>query len=253
VSTAGSERLRVLVLGWHGSTERHLRPIARTWEALGVEARTIVPDTWRAMSRRHGWQHLGARLCEGELDERPWLAHAFSNAGFWSLGALLEAAARDAPEKLAAHRGTVLDSAPGFPERVSPLFTARFAAMAMTPSVLAAIGRTPLPVHPVVTPALGVFLGLWHLVSPGQVRFMERSQARFIARHARKPLLSIWGGADTLVLPRYVESFLARAEAGGVPVDRLYFEETGHVRHFVEHRREMGDRIAEWLARVGRT
>lgn len=251
-----AEPARVVVLGWHGSRERHLRPVARAWEKLGAEPMVVVPDTWRAMSFRHGWPRLGERLLDRleRLDPthdgvvRPWLAHAFSNAGFWSLAALLDAAARRAPERLGAHRATVLDSAPGFPEKVSPFFTAKYASMAMTPAVLEALGRKPREVHPLVTPPLAVFLGLWHLVAPGQVRFMERSQADLIARHRGTPLLSIWGGADRLVLPRYVEAFNARAALAGVPVERLHFPETAHVRHFLEHRREVTQALAALLA-----
>lgn len=250
-------RPRVLVLGWHGSRERHLRPIARTWETLGAEPHVVVPDTWRAMSFPHGWPRLGERLLadleridprDADGRARPWLAHAFSNAGFWSLAALLDAAAAHDPGRSSAHLGTVLDSAPGFPERVSPFFTARFASMAMTPSILAALGQKPRETHPLVTPPLALFLGLWHLVARDQVRFMETSQARFIAHHAGKSLLGIWGGADRLVLARYVTSFLERAERGGVRVERRFFPTGAHVRHFIEHRSEVAAALGAFLA-----
>lgn len=242
--------LRVLVLGWHGSRERHLRPIARAWESLGCAPRIVVPETWRAMSFRNGWPRLGERLLR-DHEEGPWIAHAFSNAGFWSLCAMLFAAEERAPSVLAAHAGTVLDSAPGFPEKVSPLFTAKYASMAMTPSLLAALGRPQREVHPLVTPPLALFLGLWHFVARDQVRFMESSQARFLALHRHKQLLSIYGGADRLVRPKYVESFLDRAESAGVPVERLFFPTSRHVRHFLEHRHEVRDQLRAFVARVG--
>jgi hypothetical protein len=248
--SAAAAKLRVLVLGWHGSKERHLRPIARAWESLGLEPRIVVPETWRAMSFRNGWPRLGQRLLDAHGGDGPWIAHAFSNAGFWSLCAMLSAASERAPAVLAAHTGTVLDSAPGFPENVSPLFTAKYASMAMTPSLLAALGRPQREVHPLVTPPLAAFLGLWHFVARDQVRFMESSQSRFLSLHQGKPLLSIYGGADRLVRPKYVESFLERASAANVPVDRLYFPESRHVRHFVEHRHEVTDHLRAFVARA---
>lgn len=243
--TSGS--LRVLCLGWHGSRERHLRPIARAWESLGCAPTIVVPETWRAMSFSNGWPRLGERLLDAHGGDGPWIAHAFSNAGFWSLCAMLFAAERRAPSTLAAHAGTVLDSAPGFPESVSPLFTAKYASMAMTPSLLAAMGRPQRTVHPLVTPPLALFLGLWHLVARDQVRFMETSQRRFLALHHGKPILSIYGGADRLVRPRYVESFLDRAIAAEVPVERLYLSGSGHVRHFLEHRHEVTDHLRAFV------
>lgn len=242
-------KLRVLVLGWHGGRERHLRPIARAWESLGVAPHVVVPETWRAMSVRGGWPRLGERLLDAHGGDGPWIAHAFSNAGFWSLCALLFAAETNAPAVLAAHAGTVLDSAPGFPERVSPLFTAKYASMAMTPSLLAALGRPQREVHPVVTPPLALFLGLWHFIARDQVRFMETSQARVLALHREKPLLAIYGGADRLVRPRYVESFLDRAARAGVPVERLYLPGSRHVRHFVDHRQEVQAHLRAFVAR----
>lgn len=245
--------MRVLVLGWHGSRERHLRGLARHYETrLGAETLTHVPRSFEAMARPGGWAREGARIAErlARADaERPlpFAIHAFSNAGFWSARALLEALP---PALRARHRATLLDSAPGFPERVSARFTAKYASRAMLPGLLAALRLRPAHTHPVLTPPLTALLGLWHLVAPRQVRFMESSLEAMRAAHRAIPLLLVWGGADELVPAEHVERFAAAAERAGVPVERLFFPDGKHVAHMVAHRREYLAAATAFLCRA---
>lgn len=233
---------RAIVLGWHGSRERHLRPLAKHHEARGADVIVHAPRTFRAMVPPRGWQREAEPLAAEILarDPRPLVVHAMSNAGFWSSLALLERLGDRA--RLA---GTILDSAPGFPERVSFLFTARYASRAMLPALLHQLGLPPAHTHPLFRPPIAALLGAWHLVSRRQVRYMESSQPRMRALHRDLPLLGIYGGADELVLPHYVERFLDGAKDAGAKVERLFFPDGGHVRHLVEHR-------AEYLAAVDR-
>lgn len=231
-------RRRALIVGWHGSRERHLRALARCYEArLGAEgeAIAIVPRTFDAMRRADGWAREGRRVAEvlaraeRERGELPVVIHAFSNAGFWTARALLDAMSE---AQRARHEATVLDSAPGFPERVSARFTARYASRAMLPGVMEALGMRPAHVHPVLTPPVAALLGAWHVIAPAQVRFMESSLAAMRAHHARVPVLLVWGGADELVPAALVERFAATLPRA----QRLYFPDGEHVRHFVTHR-----------------
>lgn len=250
---------RVLILGWHGSKERQLRPLARWYEARGHVPRIVLTPTFRTMRRADGWPEFGVELAaslakEHAEDPRRILVHAFSNTGFWTLSALFDAARDRHPELLDAHVASILDSGPGFPERVRWWFSARYAALAMTPSVLAALGlekkRRPRIFHPLVSPPLMVMLAGWHLVARRQVRFMESGHARVRSPHRGKPLLAIYSTADQLVPVRFVEGFLERAEREGVPVERLRFEKSAHVRHFVEHRREYLETVERFLGSV---
>jgi fermentation-respiration switch protein FrsA (DUF1100 family) len=242
---------RVVVVGWHGSRERHLRVIARHHESAGADVMIVVPRTFDAMAFPGGWEREGARLARELLarhraEPRPLVLHGFSNAGFWTLRALLDALD---PDARAALRATVLDSAPGFPEHVSPLFTARFASRAMLPGVLAALRLRPAHRHPLVTPPVAAFLGAWHLISPRQVRFMESSLARMCEHHRGIPMLIVYGDRDELVLPQYVEAFLARAEREGVRAEHLHLADGAHVRHLVTHRHAYLARLDAFLTR----
>ncbi len=238
---------RVVILGWHDATPRHLRAVARMHEARGHLVETILSESGKALGRPHGFRDLGRRLADTlarthEARPLPLVFHSFSNAGFWTLAALLDAARSEHPFFADAHRATILDSAPGFPESIPFTFTARTAPMAFLPGLLARIGRPPAHHDRWLGPPLAALFGLWHLAAPTQVRFMERSSEvvrsahRPSAEHPARPLLAVWGGADMLVEARYVESFLSRCEGDAIPIERLYFPTSAHVRHFVAHR-----------------
>lgn len=243
---------RELIVGWHGSRERHLRVLAKHDQArFGAEVLTHVPRTFRAMSLPRGWpgegRALAARL-EAAHAARPMplVIHAFSNAGFWTTAALLEALS---PALREAHVATIVDSAPGFPPQVSARFTAKYATRAMLPALLAQLGAPRA--RPVAEPAFAAFLYLWHHVAPAQVRFMEESLAVMREAHRGRGLMVVWGGRDTLVPAEHVESFVRGCEAAGVAVEPLYFEDGEHVRHLVARRREYLAARDTFLGRFG--
>jgi hypothetical protein len=250
---------RVVLLGWHDATPRHLRAVARMHESHGHLVTTILSEAGKDLSLPHGFRDRGRRLAaslarDHEARPLPLVFHSFSNAGFWTLSAILDALVERHPFVLDAHRATILDSAPGFPESVTAAFTARTAPMAFLPGLLARLGRPPAHHHPLLEPPLRVLFGLWHLAAPLQVRFMESAPRRVRAAHAptaeraARPILAIWGGADVLVEPRYVEAFLARCEAEHIPVSRCYFPTSAHVRHFVAHRAAYDQAVGSLLA-----
>lgn len=254
-------RLRVLLLGWHDATPRHLRAVARLHTSEGHVVLQVLSGSGRALARRGGFEeegrvHARALARAHELDPRPLLVHSFSNAGFWTFASILEALARDHPFVIDRHVGTILDSAPGFDSSMTVSFTARTAPMAFLPGLLARIGRPPRHTHPILTPLLSVFFGAWHVLAPSQIAFMRsalgtvRGAHRANDRRGALPLLGIWGGADRLVEPRYVEAFLDRAEVDGVPVERLFFADSVHVRHLVAHRAAYEEAVRSFARRV---
>jgi acetyl esterase/lipase len=261
VSHIPSAPLRVLLLGWHDATPRHLRAVARLYEPLGHVVHPVVTSSGRSLARRGGFADEGRRQADAlsrahELSPRPLLVHSFSNAGFWTLAAILEAL-DEHPFVRDAHVGTILDSAPGFPEDFGASFTARTAPMAFLPGLLARAGRAPTHTHPLWSPVLGALFGLWHLAAPSQIAFMRRALRTVREAHtprvdrAARPVLALWGGADRLVAREHVEAFLERSEAEGVPVERLFFEQSEHVRHLVTHRAVYEKAVRAFAARVG--
>jgi hypothetical protein len=232
---------RVLILGWHASTERQLRGIARWYETRGFAPRTVITPTFRTMGVRGAWPVFGEKLArEVDAQTGSLVIHAFSNAGFWTMSALLDAM-RTVPTRV------VIDSAPGFPEKIPMRTTARFATAAMMPGLLTALGRRPRLFHPLLSPPIAFFFGAWHLIAREQVRFMETGQARVIAKLRGVSVLGIWSDADVLVPAEHVGAFLDRAEREGVAITRLHFRDSAHVRHFVQHRGEYFARLEAFV------
>ena len=229
-----------VVLGWHASTERQLRPIARWYETRGFIARTVITPTFRAMGVPGAWRAFGVKLAR-EIDrDRPLVIHAFSNAGFWTLSALLDAMSF-------APAAVIVDSAPGFPEKIPMWITAKFATAAMLPGLLASLGRRPRSFHPILSPPIAMFFGAWHLVARGSIAFMESGQRRVIDKLRGVRMLTIWSDADALIPSAHVRAFVDRAEHEGVKIERLHFTDSAHVRHFVQHRAEYFARLEEFV------
>lgn len=224
-----------LVLGWHASTERQLRPIVRWYESRGFVARTVITPTFRAMGVPGAWRAFGVKVAKTIDRDRPLVIHAFSNAGFWTMSALLDAMPF-APARV------IVDSAPGFPEKIPMWITAKFATAAMLPGLLASLGRRPRSFHPILSPPIAMFFGAWHLIARGSIAFMESGQRRVIEKlrptghREGVPMLTIWSDADALVPAEHVRAFVDRAEHEGVKIERLHFTDSAHVRHFVQHR-----------------
>lgn len=243
----------LLVLGWAGSTERQLRGIATIHRSLGSRPTVVAPRVFRAMALPWGWRRegdaLAARLIEAVRQEpAPWIVHAFSNAGFWTWAATLRALMRrpDGALVLEHVAALVLDSAPGFPAKLEPSFTARYAAMAMMPSLLGALGRPPALTHPRLDGPLRAFMRLWYYASPGQIRELEDS-LRVVRDTGSWPILALCSSADTLVPIEHVEAFVASA---GERASALRWEDSEHVRHLIVHRHEYVEAIRELVRRA---
>jgi hypothetical protein len=237
------------ILGWAGSTERHLRWVAAWYEARGFKPVVVVPRVLRAMGLPWGWRQEGDALAD-LLHERcangPIVVHAFSNAGFWTYAAALEALerrrARAILERIAL---TVIDSAPGFPARLDPDFTAEHSAMAMMPMLLTALGKRPALTDPQLDRPMRAFMRFWYYVSPVQIRTARRS-LNVVARTGSWPLLVVASDADRLIPLEHVESFVSSA-ARMRPVHELRLVGSDHVQHMIRHRHAYFDAVASLL------
>jgi len=237
----------VAILGWAGSSTRQLRGIGRFYRRR--EVRGVIPHSatiWRAMGTSGGWAHEGRELAAAirEADPESLVVHVFSNAGFWTWAATLQTLETSL---LARVRAVVMDSAPGVPERIEPLFYAHHATRAMVPIALASLGRPPSQSHPLLTPAVWAFMRFYYHVSPKQIAWSERSTQLAIDVGDWDHLL-LYSAADRLVAPHYVEAFAHRLRAAGRHVETQRWEQSAHVRHMISHRAEYFDRIGGFLA-----
>ncbi len=238
-------RGHAVILGWAGSTARQLRTIAAWYRDRGLEPIVVEPRVFRAMAFPWGWSREGrgiARQVKAAFHPGERIVvHSFSNAGFWTYAAMLRALARD-PKVRDAIALLVLDSAPGFPERLEPRFTARYSAMAMMPIITRVLRRSPALSHPLLDPPLIAFMRLWYHLSPIQIRNAERS-LEVVRAVGRWPILALYSSSDSLVPSRFVEAFLDSARARGRDVHALRWEDSEHVRHMIVHRHEYFDAL----------
>jgi len=236
----------VAILGWAGSHPKQLRGVGRYYRRRGVRA--VIPHSatvWRAMGTRDGWQREGrlvARALE-DADPEAIVVHAFSNGGFWTWVAALEAMDPAMRDRV---RAVIVDSAPGVPERIDPWYYAHHSTKAMVPIALAALGRPPAESHPVVTPAIWAFMRFYFHVSPHQIAWAERSTTVAIETGAWDHLL-LYSAADHLVPPHFVEAFAHRLRAAGRGVESHRWEDSAHVRHMIRHRATYFGRIGAFL------
>lgn len=91
-----SEGAHVAILGWAGATERQLRGVVRFHDDADRRPFTTHARIFRNMAFEDGWAREGAALAARlrvrmRRDEAPILVHLFSNAGFWTLAAALDA------------------------------------------------------------------------------------------------------------------------------------------------------------------
>ncbi len=238
--------VHVAILGWAGSTPRQLRVVGGFYRRAGAEVLTANADVFRAMARPDGWAEEGQALADRlvTLDPARLVVHLFSNAGFWTHAAALRVLPKPLVERIEA---VIIDSAPGFPERIEPGFYATHSAMAMMPMVLRAFRRPPALSHPLLTPPVWAFMRGWYHVSPKQVAAAEQSLPVVRDTGSWDHLL-LYSANDSLVRPHFVESFAHRLRSAGRGVDVLRWEDGAHVRQMITHRRAYFDRVAAFLA-----
>ncbi|MCA9605230.1 MAG: DUF829 domain-containing protein [Myxococcales bacterium] len=236
----------VAILGWAGSTPRQLRGVGSQYRRAGAEVLTASADVFRAMARPEGWAEEGRALADRlvEADPAHLVVHVFSNAGFWTHAATLAALPAAFLPRI---RAVIIDSAPGFPEKIDPWFYARYSAMAMMPMVLRAFRRPPALSHPLLTPPIWAFMRGWYHVSPTQVAAAEDS-LRIVRDTGSWDHLVLYTATDQLVPPHFVESFVHRMRAAGRDVTAHRWEDGDHVRQMVARRQEYFGRVAGFLA-----
>jgi Eukaryotic protein of unknown function (DUF829) len=235
---------RVVVLGWMGASARQLRLYERFYVARGMQVTMLVVPALRAMSRPRGWKDALAPLAaelSANSDETLYV-HAFSNAGFWSMAALLEELeARGFPlsERLG---GAILDCAPGFPPEADARFTSDYATRAVMPLLNARWGRVRARA---LEPAVRTFFWFWHHASPAQVGFV-RSAWSDVQRHlAGKQALVLYSPRDSIIPAQLVERF-ARELSARTRTRRAPFD-AEHVALALAHRHDYFESIRVFL------
>jgi pimeloyl-ACP methyl ester carboxylesterase len=255
VPSVDMPRARALLLGWGNATRAQLAVYERLHAALGIEPKSIIPNTLSGLLDRRAY----SRALEPIADElareggaRPVVVHLFSDNGFIGWAALLSALAASEAGRRArdAVRGVILDSSPGLWAVRGRIDFARRFALGMTPAVSRAARLGPRERLPVVTPLLAAgFIG-YQLLFRGSVRAMLAAARSVEENQPRCPHLFLYGEADVLVPPRDVRAWIARQREAGLETSDRAFAEARHVALYPKDPRGYRDAVSAFVPRV---
>jgi len=246
---------RALLVGWGNSTPSQLAAYERVYGSLGVEARSVIPDTRAGLADPTAYARALAPVAADlvvEGADRPLLVHLFSDNGFIGWAAFLEALSKS-PEGArvkAAIRGVIYDSSPGLWNVQGPIDFARRFALGMTPAFSRLVGLGARERLPVVTKLLGVaFLG-YQVAFPRAVEAMRSAGDRVARLQPSCPHLFLYGGEDVLVPPADVRAWIARTRAAGIDVEAIEFVRAKHVALYPSDPRLYRDALKRFVEKI---
>ncbi|KAJ7523868.1 hypothetical protein O6H91_18G065900 [Diphasiastrum complanatum] len=254
----------VVLLGWLGAQQKHLRRYAEWYTARGLNAVTFVIPMKDTISLdfgrkpeeliEHLAQHITNWLSEEAIDgkEKCLLFHTFSNTGWLAYGVLLEKLLKENSSLLTKIKGCVVDSAPvtepdpqvwasGFSAallkkrsimrqkggelEISKVMMQNVADDAVIQQPNTALTEVALKV--VLERFFSLFLELPHV----KQRLHEVVDV-LCKQQPQCPQLYIYSSADTVIPSRLVESFVEEQKKAGHCVKACDFLWSPHVDHF---------------------
>lgn len=246
---------RALLVGWGNSTPSQLAAYERVYGALGLAARSAIPDTRAGLTNPDAYPRALAPIADALVAEgadRPTLVHLFSDNGFVGWAAFLEALARS-PEGArvkASIRGVVYDSSPGLWNVRDPVDFARRFALGMTPALSRRVGLGARERIPIVTKVLGVAFLAYQLAFPRAVAAMRSAGDRVARLQPSCPHLFIYGGEDVLVPPDDVRAWIARERAAGIDVEEIEIPHGRHVALYPGEPRLYRDALKAFVEKI---
>ncbi|XP_021896869.1 transmembrane protein 53 [Carica papaya] len=251
-------RTVVVLLGWLGSKQKHLKRYAEWYTSKGYHAITFTFPMSEILSYQVGGKaersiellvnHLADWLEEEQ--GKNLVFHTFSNTGWLTYGAILENFQKQDPSLMGRIRGCIVDSAPVAapdPQVWASGFSAAFLKKhSVATKGLASLSESDMEVligskevvvpQPAVTEtALLLILEKFFEVVlnlPTVNRRLSDVLDLLSSRQPRCPQLYIYSSADRVIPAGQVESFIERQRRAGHEVRACNFVRTPHVDHF---------------------
>ncbi|GFR49268.1 hypothetical protein Agub_g11248 [Astrephomene gubernaculifera] len=249
--------LRVVVIGWMGSSKRYLNKYGALWARSGDhEVLLVRPSVAQTLVRWRGVVVAGrdidrvARL-HRENPAMPTVYHIFSTGGFIHAGTMWRwmdevedvAQRRDLLEEV---RAIIFDSAPA---SVNPDMASR--------AIVSALTHTPAEELRQDMPGWqGALLGGTRGFLQGYLRsrgVQLRTEEVYDAWYNLAPTcpqLYLYSDADPLVPAGDVERYMGVQEGRGVEVSGHKWGDSGHVEHYRRYPHEYAYQISAFLARA---
>lgn len=256
--SSAKSRTVVVLLGWLGAKQKHLKRYAEWYTSRGFHAITYTFPMAEILSYQFGGkaeEHIDllvSHLADWLEEEhgKNLVFHTFSNTGWLTYGVILEKFKKQDPSLMGRIRGCVVDSAPVAapdPQVWASGFSAAFLKKhsvatkgTVSPSeaeLEVLVGRNQiLEVKPAVTEAalLAVLEKLFDVVLnlPTVNRRLSDVLSLLSSGQPSCPQLYIYSSADRVIPSGSVESFIEKQRKAGREVRACNFVSTPHVDHF---------------------
>ncbi|GMJ03404.1 hypothetical protein like AT3G19970 [Hibiscus trionum] len=256
--SSAKSRTVVVLLGWLGSKQKHLKRYADWYTSRGYHVITFTfPMTDIISYQAGGKAEQNVNMLVNHLAD--WLEeeygknlvfHTFSNTGWLTYGVILEKFQKQDPSLIERIRGCVVDSAPVAapdPQVWASGFSAAFLKKHSVATKGFHVSResdtgtevgekdVSVPKPAVTEAALLAVLGKFFEVVlniPGVNRRLSDVFSVLSSGQPTCPQLYIYSSADQVIPANYVESFIETQKRSGREVRACNFVSTPHVDHF---------------------
>lgn len=261
-SSCASEKNRtvVVLLGWLGSKQKHLKKYADWYTSRGYHVITFTLPMNEIMSYKVGGKaeknveslvnHLADWLDE-EQQQKNLVFHTFSNTGWLTYGAILEKFQKQDSSLMGRVKGSIVDSAP-VAAADPTVWASGFSAALLKKNSVATRGSAssscesnmgtrinsinfsepkPAATETVLLLILEKFFGVI-LNLPKVNRRLADVVETLSSSQPRCPQLYIYSSADRVIPAGQVESFIVEQRKAGHEVRACNFISSPHVDHF---------------------
>lgn len=266
-------RTVVVLLGWLGSKQKHLKRYAEWYTSRGYHAITFTfPMTdilsYQADGKAEKNIEMLVNHLAGWLEEeqgKNLVFHTFSNTGWLTYGAILERFQKQDPSLMGSIKGCIVDSAPVAapdPQVWASGFSAAFLKkQSVATKVLANSNISDLAVSatansvaepkPAATEtALLLILEKFFKVVlnlPSVNRRLSDVISVLSSNQPSCPQLYIYSSADRVIPAGHVESFIEEQKKAGREVRSCNFVSTPHVDHFRNDPKLYSSQLSQFL------
>lgn len=251
-------RTVVVLLGWLGARQKHLKKYAEWYTSRGFHVITFTFPMGEVLSYKPGGKaeqnvhllvdHLADWL-DGE-SEKNLVFHTFSNTGWLTYGVILEHFQKQDPSVMERIRGCIVDSAPvAYPD--AKVWASGFSAAFLKKNSVATKGRVfsdesgikvsigsedDLGLKPAATEAalLLILKKFFEVILylPSVNRRLSDVMSRLSTKQPSCPQLYMYSTADRVIPADSVESFVEAQRRAGHDVRACNFVSSPHVDHF---------------------
>ncbi|CAK8574248.1 unnamed protein product [Lathyrus sativus] len=255
---SGKSKTVVVLLGWLGAKQKHLKKYAEWYTSKGYHVITFTFPMAEVMSYHPGGKaeqnvhmlvdHLADWL--EEENEKNLVFHTFSNTGWLTYGVILEWFQKQDPSLMEKIRGCIVDSAPvANPD--PQVWASGFSAAFLKKNSIATKGRVStdesgikvsissnedLGLKPAPTEAalLLILKKLFEVVLhlPAVNRRLSDVLSMLSTKQPGCPQLYMYSSADRVIPADSVESFVDAQRKAGHDVRACNFVSSPHVDHF---------------------